>query len=249
MLFSKKKKRDIDEGKIVVEENRIDSKIESYNRLKDNILYINADGTKKVIQIESSIAHEGKTTIISNLAVSLGLTDKSVVVVDLDFRCPKLHQRFDTTIELGIAEYMLGSVELNEIKKSTKYKNVDIITRGTKIYNSSLVFVSEKFKAFIEQLRSEYDYVLLDCPPVLEVSDYINILPASDGVLFIVAYGETTRHQVSEAVKELRKNGAEIIGTVFSKYERKKDKGYNYYGKGYYSYYKNSLDADAEKDE
>ncbi len=251
MFFKLRKKKVFNDDGIVVKENVINGKIEGYNRLKDNILYINADGTKKVIQIESAMAHEGKTTVVSNLAVSLGLTDKKVVVVDLDFRRPKIQQKFELTNDTGIAEYMLGTASMTDIIKKTKYKNVDIVTRGAKIYNSALVLVSDKFKKLISDLKEQYDFVLLDCAPVLQVSDYINILGVSDGVLFVTAYGETTRHQVSDAIKELRKNGAEILGTVLSKYDSKKDKGYagkGYYGKGYYSYYKTYLDEDGNKE-
>ena len=252
MLFFKKRKKRLNEGedRIVVKENSMSSKADGYNRLKDNILYINADGKNKVIQIESSVSHEGKTTVACNLAVSLGLTDKKVVVVDLDFRKPRVQQRLGLTIDNGISEYMLGEKTLDQIIKTSKYKNVDVVTRGAKIYNSSLVLVSEKFKKFIGELRDKYDYVILDCAPVLQVSDYIHISQVSDGVLFLVAYGSTTRNQVSDAVKELKKNGANLLGTVFSMYDRKKDRGYDYYGKGYYgkSYYQAYIEDEETKD-
>ena len=252
MLFFKKRKKRLNEGedRIVVKENSMSSKADGYNRLKDNILYINADGKNKVIQIESSVSHEGKTTVACNLAVSLGLTDKRVVVVDLDFRKPRVQQRLGLTIDNGISEYMLGEQTLDQIIKTSKYKNVDVVTRGAKIYNSSLVLVSEKFKKFIGELRDKYDYVILDCAPVLQVSDYIHISQVSDGVLFLVAYGSTTRNQVSDAVKELKKNGANLLGTVFSMYDRKKDRGYDYYGKGYYgkSYYQAYIEDEETKD-
>lgn len=246
-LFKKKKKRTMEgEERIVVKENSMSSKAEGYNRLTDNILYLNADGKNKVIQIESSVSHEGKTTVTCNLAVSLGLTDKKVIVVDLDFRKPRVQQRLGLTIDNGISEYMLGELTKDQIIKHSKYKNVDVITRGAKIYNSSLILVSDKFKNFIAELRAEYDYVLLDCAPVLQVSDYIHIAQVSDGVLFLVAYGSTTRSQVSDAIKELKKNGANLLGTVFSMYDRKKDRGYDYYGKGYYgrSYYQAYLEEE-----
>ena len=246
-LFKKKKKRTMEgEERIVVKENSMSSKAEGYNRLTDNILYLNADGKNKVIQIESSVSHEGKTTVTCNLAVSLGLTDKKVIVVDLDFRKPRVQQRLGLTIDNGISEYMLGELTKDQIIKHSKYKNVDVITRGAKIYNSSLILVSDKFKNFIAELRSEYDYVLLDCAPVLQISDYIHIAQISDGVLFLVAYGSTTRSQVSDAIKELKKNGANLLGTVFSMYDRKKDRGYDYYGKGYYgrSYYQAYLEEE-----
>ena len=254
MLFSKKKKKKKDgyEDRIVVNEKTISGKVEGYNRLKDNILYLNADGKTKVIQIESSVMHEGKTTIAANLAVSLGLTDKKVMIVDLDFRKANVHRRFNMHNDKGLAEYMLGSVSYDELKQKTEYKNVDIITRGGKVYNASVILISDKFKELMQKLRDEYDYIILDCAPVLQVSDYINILSVSDGVLFLVAYGMTTRNQVADAIKELKKNNARILGSVFTMYDRKKDKGYGYgygryYGKGYYSYYRTYIEDENDK--
>lgn len=249
MLFAKNKKKSMGVDKIIVGENGFGRYVEGYNRLKDNILYMNADGNTKVIQVESSMPHEGKTTVACNLAVSLGLTDKKVVVVDLDFRRPRTHRFLGVPKESGIAEYIIGEVEKGELIKNTKFKNVDIITRGAEIYNSSLVFLSERFKKLIEELRADYDYIILDCAPVLQVSDYIHISKVSDGILFLVAYGETTKVQVAEAIKDLNHNNAKILGTVFSMYDRKKDKnyGYNPRYKRYYLYNDENGGADKAK--
>ena len=238
MLFRKKKKN-IGDGKILVGTPDCSFSLgESYNRLKDNLLYMNADGNTKVFQIESATMSEGKTTVLANLAVSLGLTDKKVVVVDLDFRRPKIHRLFSLSKDNGIAEYILGDIPLESIVKKSEYKNVDVITRGAEIYNSSLVLISDKFKNMIEQLKGTYDYVLLDCAPVLQVSDYIHVCKVSDGVIFIVAYARTTKHQVKEAISDLQKNGANVLGTVFTMYDKNKDSGAfkdKYYGYGYYN--------------
>lgn len=249
MLFFKKKSKHGMQGKIYVGEGAKEKYTEGYNRLKDNVLYMNADGNKKVIQVESAVSAEGKTTVVCNLAVSLGLTDKKVVVVDLDFRRPRTHRLFSLSKDNGIAEYILGDADKEKIIKHTTYKNVDLITRGAEIYNSSLVLVSDKFKSLIEQLRSEYDYVLLDCAPVLQVSDYIHISKISDGVLFLVAYGQTTKTEVADAVNELKKNGANVLGTVFTMYDRKKDKELSNSGRYYsYGYRYNDKDIEENKD-
>ena len=228
MAIFKKKKVFADQDRIIINGETKGSVVEGYNRLKDNILYMNADGNTKVIQMESAGAKEGKTTVACNLAVSLGLTDKKVLMVELDFRRPKLHRVFEIDNEVGVAEYVLGKSSKEEIIKKTKYKNVEIITRGAEVFNSSLVLVSERFKDLIKTLRDEYDYIILDCAPVLNVSDYIHISKVSDGVIFLIAYGTTTKAQVAEAIKELRKNDAKILGTVFSMYEHKYA-NYNYY--------------------
>ena len=223
-----KKKREEEQSRIIVTQGSKGKGVEGYNRLKDNILYLNADGNHKVIQIESSSAKEGKTTVACNLAVSLGLTDKKVCLLDLDFRRPRVHRVFNISKDEGLAEYFLGDLTKEQIIKKTEYANVDIITRGGEIYNSSLVLVSDKFKELIASLRNQYDYVIVDCSPVLQVSDYIHISKVTDGVIFLIAYGITTKAQVAEAIKELRNNDAKILGTVLSMYNRK-DGGYNYY--------------------
>ncbi len=243
MALFKKARSKSRESTIVVGTNNCIRQTEGYNRLKDNILYMNADGNNKVIQIESAVSGEGKTTVACNLAVSLGLTNKKVVVVDLDFHRPRVHRFLKVEKEIGIAEYILGNKDLKSIIKKSEFENVDVITRGAEIYNTSSVFVSEMFKNLIADLRKEYDYVIMDCPPVLQVSDYIHISKVADGVLLLVAYAMTTKVQVTEAIKELRKNDTNILGTVFTMYDRKKDK--NYEGRGYYKYsYKVSDDKE-----
>lgn len=239
MLFGRKKKN-VGEGKIVVGTPDCPYSVgEAYNKLKDNLLYMNADGDTKVFQIESAMMSEGKTTVLANLAVSLGLTDKKVIVVDLDFRRPKMHRLFSASKDNGIAEYILGDIPLETIIKKSEFKNVDVITRGAEIYNSSLVLISDKFKNMIEQLKQTYDYVLLDCAPVLQVSDYIHVCKISDGIIFVVAYAKTTKNQVKEAINDLKKNGGNVLGTVFTMYDKNKEKNGafrdKYYGYGYYS--------------
>ena len=260
-LFRKKRNSKARRERIIVSEggSRFDSY--GYTRLRDNLLYINSDGNHKVIQIESAMAKEGKTSVTANLAVSLGFTDKKVIVIDLDFRRPRLHRVFGLSKEGGIAEYMKGDIAVDQLVKSTKYDNVDLITRGGEVYNPALILVSDKFKALIAELREKYDFVLLDCAPVLQVSDYIHISKVSDGALFIVAYARTTKTQVADAVKELNKNEIPILGTLFTMYDRKKDARYGYgYGYGYGGYYdasygdavsdaKNPKSADAATEE
>ena len=249
MFFKKKKVNTTEQGRIVVTESGY--YCADYNRLKDNILFMNADGNMKVIQIESSLSHECKTTVACNLAVSLGFTEKKVIVVDLDFRRPRVHRAFGISKDTGIAEYMLGTATKEQVIKKEVCKNVDVMTRGGDIHNSSLVLVSEKFKNLIEELKAEYDYVILDCAPVLLVSDYIHVSKVSDSVLFLVAYGQTTKTQVADAIKELRTNNVKILGTVFTMYDRKKDKNYGlyYYKNRYYKYYDAYANAYLDKPE
>ncbi len=238
MFFRKKEKTafDTDIPKIIV--GKGEDNCENYYRLKDNVIYYSDSGKNKVFQIESSISGEGKSTICINLAVALARSGKKVCVMDLDFRRPKMHRSFNINNVDGIAEYMLGDCTKEALIKKTEY-NVDVINRGKATQNTSIIFTSDKFKELIKELKEEYDIILLDCPPVLLVSDYIHISKLSDAVLFIVSSGVTHRGQLKESIELLKRNEVNIFGMVItyksgSKFSLK-------YG-GYYSskYYKNN---------
>ena len=247
-LFKKKTQAD-ELGKIFINENTKSSEFEDYNRLKDNLLYINADGKHKIIQIESSIMSEGKTTLLGNLAVTIGQTNKKVLIIDLDFRRPRLHRLFSFSKDCGLSDYFMDKKTKQDVIKKTAYKNVDIITTGAPVYNPSLLLLSDKFKNLLNEFRNEYDFIFLDCAPVLQVSDYIHISKVSDGILFVVAYASTTKGQVMEAVKELKKTGAELLGSVFTMYDKNNDK--SFYNGHYYKYktYAEQAYVDDEDDE
>ncbi len=226
--LKKKNKRMKREESIVVT-NEINGINECYNSLKDNLLYMCANGKNKVIQIESSYSGEGKTTLVSNLAVSLGLNKKKVLIIDLDFRKPRINRLFKLSNESGLVDYISEKVTFEKLIKKTSYEGVDVITRGSAIYNPSFLLTSERFENLMNKLREIYDFILLDCPPVLQVSDYIHISKVSDGVLFVVAYGQTTRAQVKEASMLLQKDEINVIGAVMT-FVDKKDPYSHYYG-------------------
>lgn len=239
MLFGKRKKHYEDRHNvIVVGKPGYENVTESFNRLKDNILYFNVDKKTNVILLSSATSREGKTTIITNLAVSLGLNDKKVVIVDCDLRAPKVHRPFEVSNDLGISNYMLENLSLEDVVTKTAYENVDLICRGPKIENPSAVITSNKFKELIYTLKEQYDYVLVDCSPILEISDYIHISTVTDGIIYAVAYGRTKKSQVKEAISLVKQSRIKILGIVYTMYDnklRKNDGYYLTYGK-YYSH-------------
>ena len=212
-LFKKKDSFDTDVPKIVVGKRTGSS--ENYYRLKDNIIYYSDNGKNKVFQFESSVSGEGKSTVVGNIAVALAKSGKKVVVVDLDFRRPKVHRMFNVPNLNGITEYMLDECDDAQIIKTSEY-GVDIVNRGKAAHNASIIFTSDKFKALIEKLRESYDMVLFDCPPVLLVSDYIHFSKLADTVIFVVCSGVTHRSQLKESVELIKKCNPNILGTVMT---------------------------------
>lgn len=208
---------------------------EAVDRLKDNLLYWAIDGEKKVIQFESSISGEAKTTTNANLAVALGESGKKVIVVDLDFRKPRVHRAFRLENSNGISDYMIDKISKESLIKETEFANVSVITRGSDVQNPTAILTSEKIFNLIKELREKFDFVILDCPPVLMISDYIHIARLSDGVVFNIAFASTKKAQVKDAISLLRKNNIPIIGAVFTFYDPKKANSYGEYK--YYNYY------------
>lgn len=203
-----------------------------YMRLRDNIIYHSDNGKNKIYQVESAISSEGKSTVVANLAVSLARSGKKVLVVELDFRKPVAHKTFKITNLNGIVEYMLDECSAADVIKNTEY-GVDLLNRGKIAHNTSLIFMSDKFKSLITGLRDKYDVILLDCPPVLQVSDYIHISKISDSVIFVVSSGKVRRSQIKEAISLLNRENVNMFGSVFTIDDVKKTQN-GYYG-GYYS--------------
>ena len=233
MLFDRKVKStfDTDVPKIIVGSNEGSGAY--YDRLKDNVIYYSDNGKNKVFQIESSVSGEGKSTVAINLSVALARSGKKVCLLDLDFRRPKIHRSFNIPNQAGISEYMLGECTKEELIKTTEY-GVDVVNRGKAAQNTAIIFTSDKFKELISELREKYDIIILDCPPVLLVSDYIHISKFSDAVLFIVLSGVTHRAQLKDSIELLNRNNVNIFGIAMTYKNTAKFKRNGYYSGGYY---------------
>ncbi len=187
---------------------------ESITVLKDNLLLFLESG-KNVFQFESSISGEGKTTVVANVAVSLAKHKKKVVVVDLDFRNAGLSNPFGLSDEKGLGDYFYEDMSFDDLIKTTEY-GVDVITVGKEVENPSLALSSDKMVALIEKLRATYEFVLLDCSPILTSSDYMHVSKISDGVILVVSTDYVKKSAAKESVRLLEKLNVTVLGGVMT---------------------------------
>jgi len=220
---------------------------ESFQKTLVNLEYINVDGNFKVLQFTSTLAGAGKTTFVSNIAHLIGRKGKKVVVVDLDLRKPKINRVFKVANEKGVTDYLSGKIDYQTLVNYSEKLNMHYIVAGEKTTAVINVLEAQKLKDLIDKLRLEFDYVILDSPPTIAVSDALYISRLADGVVFVVAQKETKRAVINEAIETLRKNKVNIIGTVLTQVDVKGSELYSYmYGYGYGYGYNDSGDDKVE---
>ena len=183
--------------------------------------------------VTSSNPSEGKTTYAFNLALSLEKANK-VLFIEADIRRPSVlngFYQFDREI-LGLGEIISGSAQLNEAIFKVPGTDLDIITSGEKRFDMSDIVNKEQIKKFLDVLKLEYDYVIVDSPPVQPVSDTLILTQASDYNLFVVRSEETRTASFMSSIKKIQNVGAKINGIVINDLDTSKDSYYSYY----YSY-------------
>jgi len=183
--------------------------------------------------VTSSNPSEGKTTFAFNLALSLEKANK-VLFIEADIRRPSVlngFYQFDREI-LGLGEIITGSAQLNEVIFRVPGTDLDIITSGEKRFDMSDIVNKEQIKKFLDVLKIEYDYVIVDSPPVQPVSDTLILCQASDYNLFVIRSEETRTASFMSSIKKVQNVGAKINGIVINDLDTSKDSYYSYY----YSY-------------
>lgn len=178
----------------------------------------------------SSLASEGKTTTISNIATIMTEQDKKILIIDLDLRKPAVHKQFNLSNNTGLTDLLLKK---DDYKKyiSQVYPKLDVITSGKVPANPSEIVNSKALQDVIKELSFHYDYIFLDAPPIIAVSDPITIAKFSDAVILTIAYSNTEKEIAKKAMDSLRSVNANIIGTILNKVPITKENKY------YYSYY------------
>ena len=207
---------------------------EAYRTLRTNLQFTSLDKPLRSIMITSSGPQEGKTTVSSNLAVSLAQTDKKVVIVGVDLRRPTLFKQMNISNSVGLTNVLAGSVSLDEALVESDISNLYIIPAGPIPPNPAELLGSNKMKDILLSLTDKFDTVLLDAPPIIAVADAVILAKEVDGVLLVVSVGETPREIAVAAKEQLEKANARILGVVANNI-REESGYYYYYYKQYYA--------------
>lgn len=201
---------------------------EAYRTLRTNIHFSSFDKKIKTIVVTSSGPGEGKSTTCANLAVVMAENGYKTVLIDCDLRSTTIHRLFNVSNEKGLSDFLVGNIEFSEAVEKTEIPNLNIITSGTKPPNPSELVGSEMMKNFIENLKESYDYIILDAPPVIIVTDAQLLSAYADGCVLVVASSEVEKAAAIKAKELLEKVNARILGVVLNKMDVKKKRNYGY---------------------
>jgi len=205
---------------------------EAYRMLRTNIQFYNYENKYKTILITSSGIGEGKSTVISNLAITMAQSGSKVLLMDADFRRPVISKLFNLSNKKGLSNMLVSGYENYKASiQSTGINNLDIITSGPIPPNPSELLGSQSMKNFLEIIENEYDIILIDSPPVGTVTDAAVLSTIVDGVILLVSSGKVSIEIARRAKESLRKVSANIIGVVMNNIKIEHD---NYY---YYNLY------------
>jgi tyrosine-protein kinase Etk/Wzc len=210
---------------------------EAYRSLRTNIQFADIDHPKHVLMVTSAMSKEGKSTTAVNLAITLTQTGSRVLLVDSDLRRPTLHNFFAMDKTYGVTNVLVGSLSFDDVIKHTEVEKLDVITAGDIPPNPAELVASESMRRFIELARSRYDYVLLDSPPVIAVTDAAVLATRVDGTVLVVGSGTVNKREVVRAVGLLKNVRSPVLGVVLNGLDIKKIYGSYYYYFHYYQYY------------
>lgn len=205
---------------------------EAYRTLRTNIQFSKADEPVKTILVTSAAPKEGKSTTVANLAITIAQMGLKTLLIDTDLRRPVLHKLFNVDRRTGIANVLVGNCSLDDAIQDSTVENLSIISCGTLPPNPSELLSSNRMDEMLKELKSRFNTILFDSPPVIAVTDAAVMAPHVDGVLMVVNSGGTQREALLRASELLKHVRARVLGVLLNNIQIR-----NVYGSYYYYYY------------
>ena len=208
---------------------------ESFRRLRTNLQFLNVDNPPRVFVLTSSVATEGKSETAINLSLALAESGSRVLLIEADLRRPLVVRYMSMPDKVGLTNILTGQADFADVVQETRHEGVDLLACGPLPPNPSELLSSEMARTLLQELRSKYDYVIIDSPPLLPVTDGALLAHITDGALLVVRSHRTTSDQVAQAVDNLAKADATLLGLVTVANKPAKKGSMGYYDSYYYS--------------
>ena len=223
---------------------------EAYRVLRTNILFSRTDPDQRTMTVVSGGAGEGKSTTIFNLATIFAQQGSRVLIVDSDLRRPSLHKILNVANTIGLTNYLLRQMKLEEVVQTTPQAGLDFLPSGKLPSSSVGILNSQQMKEFIEEVRARYDFVFFDSPPIMGVSDASILASEVDMAILVVQYRKYPQQMTLRAKQMVEKIGGPgcLLGVVLNNINISQDSYYYYYSGYYYDYYSKSDDSKPESE-
>ncbi|MFP7365036.1 polysaccharide biosynthesis tyrosine autokinase [Corynebacterium callunae] len=206
---------------------------ESYRTLRTNLQFLNVDQDSSVFIISSANPGEGKSTTSVNLALALAEAGSRVALVEADLRLPRVSKYLGVEGNAGLTDILIGKAELNDVLQRWGRTKLHFLPSGRIPPNPSELLGSDAMKQVIAELDEGFDYVIIDAPPALAVTDAAVIARSNFGILLAVASGSTKKLELEAALATLDHAGAEVLGVIVTMLPPKAAAGYGYGSYGY----------------
>jgi capsular exopolysaccharide synthesis family protein len=222
----------------LINEKTAFSVVEAYKTLRTNLMFAAQNPGCKRIIITSATPNEGKSTNCCNLGITLAQTNSNVLIIDCDLRKPAIHKFFKVKGIPGFSEILAGMNDVKDAVQSTDYDKLSIICGGTIPPNPAELLGSPAMNELLYRLSLQFDYILLDTPPLNLVTDTLALTTMTDGVVLVARQGQTTYPELGHALASLKFANAKVLGTILNgvagsehyRYSKKK------YRKDHYEY-------------
>ncbi len=201
--------------------------VEAYNTIRTNLLFLLAQHKGKVIMVTSSNPGEGKSTTALNVASAFSQLGSKTLLIDADLRKPIIHKKAHLQNSKGLSSVLVGFAKAEETINSIN-PFFDVLTSGPTPPNPGELLASAEFDELIKKLREEYDYIVIDTPPVNIVSDPVVVAPRTDGILLVVKDRKTHHEEFKSAVASLEFTNVRILGAVINALDVKNGEKYKY---------------------
>ena len=215
---------------------------EAIRAIRTGVLFSSAEEGARSVAITSTGPHEGKTLISSSLAITLAQVGQRTLVIDADMRRPRMHEALGRSQEPGLSNVLVGETTIVDAVRQTQVPNLWLLAAGHIPPNPAELIASKKYDALLDELKRRFDWIVIDAPPVMPVTDAALLAHTAGGVVFVIGSEMTPRRIAATAIEQLRGANAHFIGAILNRVQVKRHSYYysTYYRKEYGKYYQRS---------